>query len=133
MKKRTLKRHKGRTSAVPRERVVVTGEYSLISTTPGRVTAKQLASLEMTLKRKVPTGTELVKRVHATYPVTAKPLEVRMGKGKGGIDHRIARVRTNTIIMELRKTIPGVDYREMLRQAGMKLPVRTRVKESKKA
>ena len=101
------------------------GEYSLISTTPGRVTAKQIASLEMAVKRKVPAGTKIIPRIFATYPVTAKPLEVRMGKGKGSIDHRIARVRTNTIIMELARTTSGVEYGEMLRQAGMKLPVHT--------
>jgi large subunit ribosomal protein L16 len=125
MKKRTLKRHKGRTSPVPKIGQTKQGEYSLISTTPGRVTAKQIASLEMAVKRKVPAGTKIIPRIFATYPVTAKPLEVRMGKGKGSIDHRIARVRTNTIIMELTRTTSGVDYGEMLRQAGMKLPVHT--------
>lgn len=127
MKNRTLKRHKGRTSNIPRLSQVKVGEFSLISTTTGRVTAKQLASLEMAIKRKVPVGTKIIPRVFATYPVTAKPLEVRMGKGKGSVDHKIARIRYNTVIIELRKTILGVDYATMLRQASMKLPILTKV------
>src|ERR1700744_2646100 len=127
MKKRTLKRHKGRTSQIPKIGQVSQGEYSLISTTTGRVTANQLSSLIMSLKRRVPSGTKILPRVFATYPVTAKPLEVRMGKGKGSVDHKIARIRYNTIIVELRNTSPGVDYKEMLRLSGTKLPVCTRV------
>jgi large subunit ribosomal protein L16 len=131
MKKRTMKRHKGRTSEVPAQGRKLTGAYSLVSEEPGRVTAKQIASLIMTLKRKIPTGTTIIPRVFATYPVTAKPLEVRMGKGKGSIDHKIARVRRNTVIIELDKKIAGVDYATMLRQAGMKLPVNTRIEQGK--
>lgn len=98
-----------------------------MSEEPGRITAKQISSLVMTIKRKIPTGTTIIPRVFATYPVSAKPLEVRMGKGKGSIDHKIARVRRNTVIIELDKKIAGVDYPTMLRQAGMKLPVHTKV------
>ena len=127
MKKVTSKRHKGRVSQVPRTSQVREGEYSLISTTTGRITAKQLTSLQMTVKRVVPTGTTIIPRVFAKYPVTAKPLEVRMGKGKGSIDHYIARVRYNTVLLELAGTKAGVDYKEMLRLASTKLPVSTRV------
>jgi len=131
MKKRTLKRHKGRTSQVPQIGQINQGEYSLVSTSTGRVTAKQLAALIMTIKRRVPTGTKILPRVFASYPVTAKPLEVRMGKGKGSIDHKIARIRYNTIIVELRNISPGIDYAEMLRLSGTKLPVSTRVVKKK--
>jgi len=127
MKKRSLKRHKGRVSLIPKINIVRDGEYSLISTTTGRVTAKQLASLFMTVKRRVPAGTKILPRVFATYPVTAKPLEVRMGKGKGSIDHKIARIRFNSVILELKSTTPGYDYLEILRLSGTKLPVRTRI------
>ncbi|MBS0186300.1 MAG: 50S ribosomal protein L16 [Proteobacteria bacterium] len=130
MKKRTLKRHKGRTSQVPRIGQRRVGEYSIISSSPGRITAKQIAALEMALKRKLPTGTEIIKRIFATYPVTAKPLEVRMGKGKGSIDHKIARVRYKSIILEIKKTEPGVDYMEMLRQVSMKLPIVTKIEKN---
>lgn len=130
MKKRSLKRHKGRVSLVPKLINVhrsEASEFSLISTTAGRVTAKQLASLFMTVKRRVPAGTKILPRVFATYPVTAKPLEVRMGKGKGSIDHKIARVRINSVILDLTNTIPGYDYFEILRLSGTKLPVRIKV------
>jgi len=127
MKKRSMKRHKGRVSLIPKIDRFREGEYSLISTTTGRVTAKQLASLLMTVKRRVPNGTHILPRVFATYPVTAKPLEVRMGKGKGSIDHKITRIRYNSILLELKNTIPGYDYTEILRLSGTKLPVRTRV------
>lgn len=130
MKKRSLKRHKGRVSLVPKlinAHKTEVGEYSLISATTGRVTAKQLASFFMTVKRRVPAGTKILPRVFATYPVTAKPLEVRMGKGKGSIDHKIARIRFNSVILDLTNTIPGYDYLEILRLSGTKLPVRTKV------
>lgn len=91
------------------------------------MTGKQIASMTMAIKRKIPTGTQIVGRVYATYPITAKPLEVRMGKGKGSIDHKVAQVRRNTVIVELIKCQAGVEYVQMLRQAAMKLPVVTRV------
>lgn len=130
MKKRTQKRHKGRTSQIPRIGQAKQGEYSIISTTTGRVTASQLSSLTMSVKRRVPAGTEIVPRIYAKYPVTAKPLEVRMGKGKGSVDHYVSRVRYNTVILEVRKTTAGVDYKELLRLSSTKLPVSTRIEKN---
>ena len=130
MKKRTQKRHKGRTSMVPRIGQERGGEYTIISTTAGRVTAAQLASLIMTVKRRVPSGTGIVPRIFTKYPVTAKPLEVRMGKGKGSVDHYVSRVRYNTVILVLKNTVAGVDYKEMLRLSSTKLPVSTRIEKN---
>lgn len=134
MKKRTQKRHKGIISMVPRIGQGQEGEYSIISRTMGRVTSQELAALVMTVKRKVPTGTTIIPRIYTTNPVTAKPLEVRMGKGKGSIDHYVSRVRPNTVILEVRnsaglhQTVGGVDYRGLLRTASMKLGVSTYIK-----
>ncbi len=136
---RSTKRHKGRVSNIPRiapqGNPSSKGEYGLISTTSGRVTAKQLTSLTMSLKRKMlesgkatPKGTQIVLTVDAVYPVTSKPLEVRMGKGKGSITEKIARIRPNTRILYIPENVVGIDYKDILEKVGNKLPVGTRVK-----
>jgi large subunit ribosomal protein L16 len=128
-----LKRQKGRTSRVPIINQTQLGDYSIVSLTSGKITAKQMATLIMTIKRKIPRGSavKIIPRIFPSYPVTAKPLEVRMGKGKGSVSHRIARIRYNSIILELLlpRTRSSEDYSRILRQSSLKLPVRTLIKE----
>ena len=125
MKKRSLKRHKGRVSQIPKICRTREGEYSLLSTTFGRITTKQLTSLIATLKRKVPTGTKIIPRVFATYPVTAKPLEVRMGSGKGAPEGWVAVVKPGKIMFEIAGVSEEV-AREALRLAAHKLPIKSK-------
>jgi large subunit ribosomal protein L16 len=108
--------------------VLRVGEYGLVSRELARVSARQLEAsrrvLRFTLKRR---GTVWV-NTFPDVPVTAKPLEVRMGKGKGSVEYWAAKVRPGTVLCE----VSGVD-REMalkaLRAYGKKRPMGTRVVE----
>lgn len=127
-----MKRHKGRVSHVP----VITnvkhlGQLRIISEEAGRITVAQIKSLILTLKRKLPYGSTIIPRINANIAVTKKPLEVRMGKGKGNIVEKIARVRPNTIILEIakiREVVPIKQYLLALRSAVSKLPILTKIK-----
>ncbi len=80
----------------------------------------------MVLKRTLdPKTNSIAVKVFPHLAVTAKPLEVRMGKGKGGIDHRISRIRMNSVIVEVLSK--GDINRRSLRAAGAKLGVRTTI------
>jgi large subunit ribosomal protein L16 len=125
------KRHKGRVSQVPVETIKSVGEIAIISVEPGRITAAQIKSIVLTLKRLLPTGTSIIPRIYAYLPVTKKPLEVRMGKGKGSVVKRIARIRTNSVILEIAK-IKEVIPIEGLKAAASKLPVKTKILKLKK-
>ena len=127
-----MKRQKGRVTNVPKvgERRP-SGEYSIVSKEPGRITGEQIKAIIMTLKRKMPAGTEIRTRVRASLSMTAKPQEVRMGKGKGAIAKRIARVRANKVIVEVACSQAGArDAGKILiglRAAASKMPVRVHI------
>ena len=125
------KRHKGRVSQVPVETIKSVGEIAIISVEPGRITAAQIKSIVLTLKRLLPTGTSIIPRIYAYLPVTKKPLEVRMGKGKGSVVKRIARIRTNSVILEIAKVKEVIPI-EGLKAAASKLPVKTKILKLKK-
>ena len=123
-----MKRHKGRTSHVPCLKPKTLGDYSLVSNEPARITGAQIKAVMLTLKKKLPATATIIPRVYAHLPVTAKPAEVRMGKGKGSISHRVARVRINTVLFEIankQKNIPPKQYIDILKAVGCKLPVMT--------
>lgn len=124
-----MKRQKGRVSQVPRENIKMEGDYGIVSETTGRITTKQIETAILTLKRTLPSGTRIKTRVEGHLAVSEKPLEVRMGKGKGAIGKRVARVRMNTVILEIEKKgqEPERKYEEGLRVLGTKLPVRYRI------
>lgn len=124
-----MKRQKGRISYVPKLGSKLIGEYSIISKEPARITAGQIGSVMMTLKRKMPGGTQIIPRIYGHLAVTGKPLEVRMGKGKGAIAKRVARIRAQTVIVEINNIRAGEQkgYLEGLKAAASKLPVRVRI------
>lgn len=125
--KKRMKRHKGRTSNVPALGVKRLGEYAIISEEPARITASQIGAVIMTLKRKLGGGESIIPRIYGHIGVTGKPLEVRMGKGKGSIVERVARIRAQTVIVEITKTREGENYKEGLKAAASKLPVKVRI------
>lgn len=124
-----MKRHKGRVSRVPREEIKVDGDYAIVSESEGRMTVKQIETAILTLKRTLPKGTGIKSRLQGHIAVSQKPLEVRMGKGKGSIGKRVARVRINTVMFEIegREGAPEGKYQAGMRVVGMKLPVRSRI------
>ena len=102
------------------------GSYGLKSTEPERVTARQIEAARRAITRHMKRQGRVWIRIFPDVPVTAKPVEVRMGKGKGAIDYWAAKVNPGRIMFE----IDGVSEeiaREALRLGAMKLPVLTRV------
>jgi large subunit ribosomal protein L16 len=133
MQKRN-KRQKGRVSNLPKMVPKRLGEISLISQESGRISAAHFKSMILTLKRKVPTGTTIIPRFFPYLPVTKKPLEVRMGKGKGSIAKLVSRIRPNSVIVELaglRQDVPLNLYNNALFAVACKLPVRSFIVEKK--
>ena len=102
------------------------GSYGLKSTEPERVTARQIEAARRAITRHMKRQGRVWIRIFPDVPVTAKPVEVRMGKGKGAVDYWAAKVKPGRIMFE----IDGVSdeiAREALRLGAMKLPVLTRV------
>ena len=100
------------------------GEYGLKCTGRGRITARQIESARRAISRHVKRGGRLWIRVFPDKPVSKKPLEVRMGKGKGNPEYWVALVQPGAVLYE----IQGVDEslaREAFRLASAKLPVST--------
>lgn len=102
------------------------GEYALKATTSGKMTAQQIEAARVAINRKIKRGGKVWIRVFPDKPVTKKPAETRMGKGKGSPEFWVAPVKPGKILYEL----AGVDEELAVRAltlAGNKLPFRTKV------
>ncbi len=101
------------------------GTYGLKAVEPERVTARQIESARRAMTRHMKRQGRVWIRIFPDVPVTAKPIEVRMGKGKGSVDRWVCKVKPGRMMFE----IDGVSEevaKEALRLAAMKLPVKTR-------
>ena len=101
---------------------VAFGDFAMQATEPARVTSRQIEAARMAITRHVKREGKLWIRIFPDIPVTKKPLEVRMGGGKGGVEEWAAKVLPGRVMYELQ----GVDEktaREAFRLAGHKLPV----------
>ena len=101
------------------------GDYALQAVGRGRITARQIEAARMAIQRKVKRAGKLYIRVFPDKPVTKKPLETRMGKGKGAVDHWVALIRPGKVLYEI-EGVPEELAREAFRIAGHKLAVETR-------
>lgn len=102
------------------------GDYGLMSLDAGWITNRQIESARVAISRHLKRGGKVWIRVFPDKPLTKKPAEVRMGKGKGGTEFWVAPVRKGRILYEL----TGVDdavARQALTLAGAKLPVKTKI------
>ena len=102
------------------------GSFGLKATEPERVTARQIEAARRAITRHMKRQGRVWIRIFPDVPVSSKPTEVRMGKGKGSVDYWAAKVKPGRIMFE----IDGVGEtvaREALRLGAMKLPVTTRV------
>ena len=102
------------------------GEYGLKATQHGQLTARQIEAARRSISRYVKRGGKLWIRVFPDKPITKKPLEVRMGSGKGGVEGWVAVVKPGKVMFEL-AGIPEADAREAFRLAGTKLPLSVRM------
>lgn len=121
------KQHKGRMrGAAHRGSQLAFGDYALKAVGCGRMTAQQIEAARIAINRKVNRGGQMWIRVFPAKPVTKKPAETRMGKGKGAPEYWVAVIRPGKILYEL-KDVPEELALEALRLAAFKLPFPTRV------
>lgn len=101
------------------------GDYGLRALESAWITARQIEAMRVTTVHYLKRAGKLWIRVFPDKPVSKKPAETRMGKGKGEPDHWVAPVRKGRILLEL-EGVPVDDAREALRRAASKLPIKTR-------
>ena len=94
------------------------------ATTRGRITARQIEAARRTITRHVKRGGKLWIRIFPDKPITKKPLEVRMGKGKGSVEYWVAQIKPGTMLYEI-QGVPEELAREAFKLAAAKLPVKT--------
>jgi large subunit ribosomal protein L16 len=102
------------------------GDYALQTLEAGRLTARQIEAGRMAITRQVKRQGKLWIRIFPDKPVTKKPLEVRMGSGKGAVEQWVAVVKPGRVLFEI-TGVSEADAREAFRLASSKLPVATRV------
>ena len=101
------------------------GQYGLKAQEPERVTARQIEAARRAMTRAMKRAGRVWIRIFPDLPVSKKPTEVRMGKGKGAPEYWAARVAPGRIMFEI-DGVPEDVAREAMRLAAMKLPVKTR-------
>ena len=123
------KAHKGRIHGNAKGGTTLNfGQFGLKATTPGRVTARQIEAARRAMNRHMKRSGKVWIRIFPDVPVTAKPAEVRMGKGKGSVDRWVCKVKPGRIMFE----IDGVSEelaRGAFERAAAKLTVDTRIVE----
>lgn len=106
--------------------IVSFGSYGLKAVTGGRITNRQIEAARIAMTRYMKREGQVWIRIFPDRPITRKPLEVRMGKGKGSLDHYVAIIEPGRIMFELDGVSEAV-AREALRLAAQKLPLLTKV------
>jgi large subunit ribosomal protein L16 len=119
------KQQKGRNRGLATRGTEVSfGEYGLKAVTRGRITARQIEAARRAMTRHVKRGGKIWIRIFPDVPVTKKPIEVRMGKGKGNVEYWICKIRPGRMLYEM-DGVPEDVAREAFRLAAAKLPVKT--------
>ncbi len=120
------KRQKGRMRGQPLAGSRVSfGDFGLMAMAPGWITARQIEAARIAMTRHVKRGGKIWIRLFPDKPITKKPAETRMGKGKGPPEEWVAVVKPGKIMYEMEGVAPEV-AREAFRLAARKLPIRTR-------
>ena len=121
------KQQKGRIrSSTTKGSTIAFGTYGLKSLDAGRITSRQIEAARVAMTRSMKREGMVWIRIFPDKPITKKPQEVRMGKGKGPVDHWVAIVEPGRIMFELEGVTDRV-AEESLRLAAQKLPVKTKV------
>ncbi len=100
------------------------GEYGLKSLGRGRMTARQIEAGRRAMTRRVKRGGKIWIRVFPDKPITKKPLEVRQGKGKGGVEYWVCQIQPGRVIYEM-EGVTEETARDAFRLAAAKLPFKT--------
>lgn len=121
------KQHRGRMKGATKGGdYVAFGDFGLVALEPAWITAQQIEAARVAMVRHFRRGGKIFIRIFPDKPYTKKPLEVRMGKGKGNVEGYVAVVKPGRVMFE----VAGVTEEqalEALRIAGHKLPIRTKV------
>ena len=119
------KMHKGRNRGLAQNgNTIAFGRFGLVASDRGRITARQIEAARRAMTRYIKRGGNIWIRIFPDKPITKKPLEVRMGKGKGNVEYWVAQIQPGRIMFE----IEGVDEalaREAFGLAASKLPFDT--------
>lgn len=102
------------------------GTIGLMSTSRGRITARQIEAARRAMTRHIKRGGKIWIRVFPDKPITSKPLEVRMGKGKGAVSYWVAEIKPGKMLYEMEGVSEEIAT-EAFRLAAAKLPVDTKV------
>lgn len=105
---------------------LLNGEFGLQALEPGWITSRQIEAIRRAVVRHMRRRGKYWIRIFPDKPVTAKPAETRMGKGKGAVDHWVAVVKPGRIMFEI-AGVPEDMAREALSLAGYKLPIKTQI------
>lgn len=123
------RQHRGRFKGfATRGNYVSFGDYGLMATTPGRLTARQLEAGRIAISRSVKRGGKLWLRVFPDRPITKKPAETRMGSGKGSPELWVAIIKPGRMLFEM-NGVTKEQAEEAFRLASHKLPFKTKLVE----
>jgi len=100
------------------------GEFGLKAIARGRITARQIEAARRAMTRHIKRGGKIWIRIFPDTPISTKPLEVRMGKGKGNVDYWVAKVQPGSVLYEMEGVSEEL-AREAFKLAAAKLPIRT--------
>ena len=121
------KMHKGRIKGAAKGGTTLTfGSFGLKATEPERVTARQIEATRRAITRYMKRSGRVWIRIFPDVPVSKKPTEVRMGKGKGSVEYWAAKVKPGRIMFEI-DGVPEDVARRALELGAAKLPVKTRI------
>ncbi|HCK03279.1 MAG: 50S ribosomal protein L16 [Methylophilales bacterium] len=119
------KQHKGRNTGIALTGNKVSfGEFGLKAVGRGRITARQIEAARRVMTRHIKRGGRIWIRIFPDKPVTKKPAEVRMGKGKGSVEFYVAEIQPGKMLYEM-DGVTEVEAREAFRLAAAKLPLLT--------
>ena len=104
---------------------LMTGDYGLKAMESHWITARQIEAARRAITHHIKRGGQIVIRIFPDKPVTSKPLETRMGSGKGSVDFWVATVRRGKMMFELSGVQEDV-AKEAMRRAAQKLPIRAK-------
>lgn len=122
---RKVQKGKNRGSA-QRGNTVSFGTYALQATARGRITARQIEAARIAMTRHIKRGGKIWIRIFPHKPVTKKPAETRMGKGKGSVEYYVCMIKPGRVLYEMAGVTEEV-AREAFRLANHKLPIPTKV------
>ncbi len=105
---------------------VAFGDFALVATEPAWIKSNQIEACRITMSRYFKRGGKIYIRIFPDKPITKKPQEVRMGKGKGAVEYWVAVVKPGRILFEV-ANVTEEQAREAFRLAGHKLPIATKM------